>query len=86
MDQAALGCGWTRGPNFKFLYPYQNTLFPRGLPAPELQFGDGKSVAGAVANQIYVKLTTAHFSYRAYQQAGPRVRAGISLRVRLERH
>jgi hypothetical protein len=78
LDQAALAAGGPVDPNFKFLYPYQNTLFPRGLSAPELQFGDGKSVVGAATNQIYVKLTTTRFSYRTYQQAGPRVHAVIS--------
>jgi hypothetical protein len=46
--------------DFRFLYPYDKTVFPRGLAAPLLQFG------GADADLSYVKLTTAKFSYEAF--------------------
>jgi hypothetical protein len=50
-------------PDFRFLYPYDKTVFPRGLAAPLLQFG------GADADATYVKLTTAKFSYEAFAAA-----------------
>lgn len=45
---------------FRFLYPYDNTVFPRGLAAPVLQF------AGAAATASYIKLSTPGFSYVAF--------------------
>ncbi|MEO7036475.1 MAG: hypothetical protein ABI548_21200, partial [Polyangiaceae bacterium] len=57
-DQATLVHGGTGGPKgvgpdaFRFLYPYDNTVFPRGLLAPSLQFG------GAVASATYIKIST----------------------------
>jgi hypothetical protein len=32
----------------RWLYPYDQTVFPRGLPAPYLQWGDGPGAANAV--------------------------------------
>jgi hypothetical protein len=51
-----------RGPDgdFRFLYPYDKTVFPRGLAAPLLQFG------GVAADATYVKITTKGFSYEAF--------------------
>ncbi|MEO8904155.1 MAG: hypothetical protein ABI488_17515, partial [Polyangiaceae bacterium] len=57
-DQATLVQGGIGGPKgvgpdaFRFLYPYDNTVFPRGLLAPSLQFG------GAVASATYIKIST----------------------------
>lgn len=48
---------------FRFLYPYDKTVFPRGLLAPVLQFG------GAAADATYVKITTQRFSYEAFAAA-----------------
>jgi hypothetical protein len=47
-------------PEFRFLYPYDKTVFPRGLAAPVLQFG------GADADATYVKVSVGDFSYEAY--------------------
>ena len=33
-DQAALDAGGTADPGYRFLYPYDKTIFPRGLAAP----------------------------------------------------
>lgn len=50
----------------RFLYPYDETVFPRGLAAPLLQ------LAGDAADATYVKVTTGDFSYEAFAAAsGP---------------
>jgi len=56
---------------FRFLYPYDNTVFPRGLAAPSLQFGSGG------ASATYVKLTTDGFSYTAFANASAPLRVVI---------
>ncbi|HEV3193878.1 MAG TPA: hypothetical protein VGY54_25410, partial [Polyangiaceae bacterium] len=75
-DQTALKAGGAADPNFKFLYPFDGTVFPRGVQAPVLQFGDGKTVAGT-ADGVYVKLTTTHFSYQQFALGGTPVRVVI---------
>ena len=44
---------------FRFLYPYDETVFPRGLSAPLLQLG-------GEADATYVKITTGSFAYEAF--------------------
>jgi hypothetical protein len=46
--------------DFRFLYPYDKTVFPRGLAAPLLQLG------GADADATYVKISAGTFSYEAF--------------------
>ena len=75
-DQTALKTGGAADPSFKFLYPFDGTVFPRGLPAPSLQFGDGKTVA-STANAAYLKMTTSHFSYQQFGVGGSPVRVAI---------
>jgi len=75
-DQAALKAGGPAEPAFKFLYPFDGTVFPRGLPAPLLQFGDGKTIT-STANASYIKMTTTHFSYQQYGLGGTPVRVAI---------
>ncbi len=75
-DQTALKAGGPADPSFKFLYPFDGTVFPRGLPAPLLQFGDGVNVTGS-ANGAYVHITTAHFSYQQFGLGGTPVRVVI---------
>lgn len=69
------GVGGARGlgPDaaFRFLYPYDNTIFPRGLPAPVLQFGS----AGATAT--YLKISSDGFSYTAFARASAPTRVLI---------
>lgn len=48
---------------FRFLYPYDNTVFPRGLAAPTLQFASTGTTATALT------LTTDGFSYTAFAKA-----------------
>jgi hypothetical protein len=68
-DQTALKAGGPADPAFKFLYPYDGTVFARGISAPVLQFGDGKSIGGS-ANGTYLRMTTTHFSYEQYALGG----------------
>lgn len=63
----ALAAGGSGGPaelgpdsDFRLLYPYDKTVFPRGLAAPLLQLG------GVDADATYVKITTTNFSYEAF--------------------
>ncbi len=50
----------------RFLYPYDETVFPRGLAAPVIQ------LAGVAATASYIKLTTSSFSYEAFaESSGP---------------
>jgi len=46
--------------DFRFLYPYDKTVFPRGLAAPLLQLG------GADADATYVKISAGAFAYEAF--------------------
>jgi len=67
--------------DFRFLYPYDKTVFPRGLSAPLLQLG------GADADATYVKISAGAFSYEAFAAAGgltqvtlpPEVWRGVTL-------
>jgi hypothetical protein len=75
-DQGALTAGGPANSSFKFLYPYDGTVFPLGLQAPVLQFGDGVTVA-STANGTYLKLTTANFSYQQFGAGGTPVQIVI---------
>jgi hypothetical protein len=79
-DQTALTAGGPADPTFKFLYPYDATVFPRGFQAPVLQFGDGKTIGGT-ANATYLKLTTTHFSYQQFGSGGTPVQITIPQQV-----
>jgi hypothetical protein len=59
-DTATL-MGGGQDPQFKWLYPYDKTVFPRGLAAPTLQFG---GIAGTRA--AYLTITAPHFNYQQY--------------------
>jgi hypothetical protein len=69
-DQTAIRAGGAGGDTtFKWLYPYDRTVFPRGLTAPPLQFG------GTAATAMYVKITVPFFSYQQFvaSSSPPRV-------------
>jgi hypothetical protein len=51
-------------PSFKWLYPYDGTVFPRGLVGPTLQF------AAAGADAEYVHMTATNLDYEGYFAAG----------------
>jgi len=56
---------------FRCLYPYDNTVFPRGLAAPTLQFASSGTTATAI------RLTTEGFSYTAFANASAPTRIVI---------
>jgi hypothetical protein len=57
-DATALKAGGQGDAQFKWLYPYDGTVFPRGLAPPTLQF------AGTGTRATYTKITAPHFSYQ----------------------
>ncbi|HEY3234991.1 MAG TPA: hypothetical protein VGJ84_09745 [Polyangiaceae bacterium] len=57
-DIAKLSTGGTADPQFGWLYPYDKTVFPRGLPPPVLQFS-----GSCAADATYLKITLPHFTY-----------------------
>jgi hypothetical protein len=68
LSQPGVGGAKGLGPDaaFRFLYPYDNTVFPRGLSAPSLQF------ASSGATATYLTISTDGFSYAAFASAsGP---------------
>jgi len=77
-DRTALSKPGVGGPKglgpdaaFRFLYPYDNTIFPRGLSAPTLQF------ASSGATATYIELSTDGFSYAAFASASAPTRIVI---------
>jgi hypothetical protein len=54
----------TADSGFKWLYPYDKTVFPRGLLSPTLQFGGGASDAE------YVHITSKTLDYKGYFAGG----------------
>ncbi|MDI1437053.1 PD40 domain-containing protein [Polyangium sorediatum] len=58
-DQTKLDTGGNADPGFRWLYPYDKTVFPRGLSAPTLQLAGN---ADAVLVQIHV----GDFEYKGY--------------------
>lgn len=70
---AKLGGGGSADPTFKWLYPYDATVFPRGLLPPTLQ------LAGTSADALYVRMTSASLDYKGYfkPMSGP-IRQALS--------
>ncbi len=58
--QTSLQAGGTADPAFAFLYPYDKTVFPRGLLPPTLQF------AGTAPAATYVHITFPGLDYKGY--------------------
>lgn len=58
-DMTKLTTGGSADPGFKWLYPYDRTIFPRGLAAPNLQF------PGAT-DAMRIKITVGDFDYEGY--------------------
>jgi hypothetical protein len=65
--QTQLQAGGSGDPAFKFVYPYDATVFPRGLLPPLLQF------AGTAATAYYVHISSANIDYQGFYGAGPNV-------------
>lgn len=71
-DIALLQAGGSADAGFKWLYPYDKTVFPRGLRAPELQ------LAGSGADATYVKIGFGNYLYEGFFGASNPVRAALS--------
>ncbi len=69
--QMQLQAGGNGDPKFAWQYPYDNTVFPRGLIPPTMQF------AGTAPSAIYVHITCASLNYNGY--FGPPASANIRL-------
>ena len=61
--QGQLSAGGTADPAFKWLYPYDGTVFPRGLTAPVLQF------AGTAPDATLVKVSFGSLVYQGFYGA-----------------
>jgi hypothetical protein len=58
--QGQLQAGGNADPTFGWLYPYDQTVFPRGLLPPTMQF------AGVVPDTFYVHITCDSLDYQGY--------------------
>lgn len=58
--QTQLQNGGNADATFQWLYPYDNTVFPRGLLPPTFQFN------GTAADAMYVHITSAGLDYKGY--------------------
>ncbi len=70
-DQDLLLAGGSADPDFRWLYPYDRTIFPRGLSGPELQ------LAGGDADATYVKIAFSNYTYEAFFGASSPTRLTI---------
>jgi hypothetical protein len=65
-DIALLRQGGSADSNFAWLYPYDGTVFPKGLGAPLMQF------SGSAADALLVRVSFSGFSYEGfYAPTGP---------------
>ena len=70
--QTILKGGGTADAAFKWLYPYDQTVFPRGLLPPTLQF------AGAAPTATYVHITSKYLDYQGFFGASSPARVPLS--------
>ncbi len=70
--QTSLQAGGSADPAFAFLYPYDNTVFPRGLVPPTLQF------AGTAPEAMYVHISFPGLDYKGYYAGSNPGRVAIS--------
>lgn len=63
-DRAALDAGGTANSAFAWRYPYNQTVFPRGLDAPLLQF------AGGATRAMKISARVGDFTYTGYLPGG----------------
>jgi hypothetical protein len=71
--QTELQASGSQDPSFTWLYPYDKTVFPRGLISPTLQFGGGASDAE------YVHITSKTLDYQGYFTGGMAGSVALSL-------
>jgi hypothetical protein len=62
--QSKLQGGGTADATFKWLYPYDKTVFPRGLVSPTMQFD------GGAADAVYVHITGTGLDYKGWFKGG----------------
>ncbi len=70
--QAQLTAGGKADGTFAWLYPYDQTVFPRGLLPPALQF------AGQAASASYVHITTKNLDYKGWYGASNPSKVALS--------
>jgi hypothetical protein len=71
--QTALGGKGTADSAFAWLYPYDKTVFPKGLVSPTLQF------AGGASDAEYVHITSKTLDYKGYFAGGAANAVTLSL-------
>jgi hypothetical protein len=71
--QTKLQAVGTGDPTFKWLYPYDKTVFPRGLLSPTLQF------AGGASDAEFVHITSKTLDYKGYFAGGAAGKVSLSL-------
>ncbi len=74
-DQDTLTQGGAADPSFKWLYPYDQTVFPGGLRAPVPQFGGGG------ADALYLKVETDDFLYEGFFGPSTPARAPLTQQI-----
>src|ERR1700751_2033435 len=70
-DQATLVAGGSSDSTYKFLYPNDGTVFPRGLASPLLQ------LAGTAATATYTTITLPHFKYQQFSAGAARIQVTL---------
>jgi hypothetical protein len=87
-DLDKLIAGGSGGPNnigpdakLRWLYPYDQTVFPLGLPAPLLQLDGGSTSAPSCADASYLRLSTAHYTYELFSKGSSPLRIAIPEQV-----
>lgn len=78
LDESAQTALVARGgsdPEFRWLYPYDGTVFPRGVSPPRMELG------GASATSTYLEISAPHFTYRSFSGAATPVRLTLSEEV-----
>ncbi|HVY47489.1 MAG TPA: hypothetical protein VHB21_16485 [Minicystis sp.] len=70
--QAALQSGGSADAAFRYLYPYDGTVFPRGLIAPTLQFD------GTAPDAVLLRITFTGFDYTGFYGASSPGRVKLS--------
>lgn len=64
--EALRGPPGLQDPDFRFLYPYDETVFPRGIPAPEIHLSEGSAPGEA----FLVRIVASDFEYEGFFNQG----------------
>jgi hypothetical protein len=64
-QQTQLTAGGAADPALKWLYPYDKTVFPRGLLPPTLELAQG-----VASELVYLHVKSAHFEYKGFLPGG----------------